>query len=166
MAVAIEEYMEKYMMTHGNPHDPTHSACCQPWAVVRRRCCELQVSGQHRWMDLGISSQIVTCLLFACNYLQYIVLHLCITQIPGEYRINCISLLILFICKCISEILLVSAGAARFVCLLASCNRSSLDVYIYIYVFVFVFHQCICVFVFVYLKYCWCLLVRPDLYVC
>ena len=28
------------------------------------------------------------------NILRYIVLHLCITQIPGEYRINCITLLI------------------------------------------------------------------------
>ena len=45
--------------------------------------------------DLGISYQIVICLLFACDYLRYIVLHLCITQRPGEYRINCISLLIL-----------------------------------------------------------------------
>ena len=32
-----------------------------------------------------------------CDYLRYIVLHLCITQTPGEYRINFISLLILSI---------------------------------------------------------------------
>ena len=47
--------------------------------------------------DPGISSQIVICLLFACDYLRYIVLQVCITQRAGEYRINCISLLILSI---------------------------------------------------------------------
>ena len=74
----------------------------KPHRGLEVRCvhasCKI-VSGQTL-VDLGISSQIVICLLFACDYLRYIVLHLCITQIPGEYRINCISLLILSIFFC------------------------------------------------------------------
>ena len=45
------------------------------------RACELQNRQWATPVDLGISSQIVICLLFACDYLRYIVLHLCRTQI-------------------------------------------------------------------------------------
>ena len=38
------------------------------------RACELQNRQWATPVDLGISSQIVICLLFACDYLRYIVL--------------------------------------------------------------------------------------------
>ena len=63
----------------------------------KMRVCELQKRQRAKPVDMGISSQIVICLLFACDYLRYTVLHQCITQRAGEYRINCISLLILSI---------------------------------------------------------------------
>ena len=42
MVVAMEEYMEEYMMACGNPHGPPCSACRRNWAGIRRRCFELQ----------------------------------------------------------------------------------------------------------------------------
>ena len=44
------------------------------------RVCELQKRQWATPADLGISSQIVICLLFACDYLRYIVLQVCRTQ--------------------------------------------------------------------------------------
>ena len=55
------------------------------------RSRELQYCQWATLADLEIFSQIGICLLFAS---EYHCLHLCITLIPGEYRINCISLLI------------------------------------------------------------------------
>ena len=57
-------------------------------------CPALMLRVASQWatpVDLEISSQIGICWLFAS---EYHCLHLCITLIPGEYRINCISLLI------------------------------------------------------------------------
>ena len=65
--------------------------------------CELQKCQWATPADPGISSQIVICLLFACDYLRYIVLQVCITQRAGEYKINCISLLIFPILLCTSQ---------------------------------------------------------------
>ena len=88
---------------HGRVHDDMWKTtrpsmqCMSAWADG---CPALMLRVASQWAtsaDLGISSQIVICLLFACDYLRYIVLHLCITQRAGEYRINCISLLILSI---------------------------------------------------------------------
>ena len=44
------------------------------------RVCELQKRQWATPANLGISSQIVICLLLACNYLRYTVPHLCRTQ--------------------------------------------------------------------------------------
>ena len=57
-------------------------------------CPALMLRVASQWAtpaDLEIFSQIGICLLFAS---EYHCLHLCITLIPGEYRINCITLLI------------------------------------------------------------------------
>ena len=71
--------------------------------VIHRDYCPCSIHWGHatrvarvasQWAtpaDLEIFSQIGICLLFAS---EYHCLHLCITLIPGEYRINCISLLI------------------------------------------------------------------------
>ena len=55
--------------------------------------CELQKCQWATPADPGISSQIVICLLFACDYLRYIVLQVCRTQrvengIYLQYHIN------------------------------------------------------------------------------
>ena len=51
----------------------------------------LQASGHHRWDRRYFTN----CYLFVCMRLSAIYRpSVCVTQIPGEYRINCISLLI------------------------------------------------------------------------
>ena len=55
------------------------------------RAYELQNRQWATPVDLGISSQIVICLLFACDYLRYIVLHLCRTQIMENIPNNIFS---------------------------------------------------------------------------
>ena len=54
---------------------------CSQWGIPVDRICFLKLS--------------FVC--FACEYRYYIVLQVCDTQLAGEYRINCISLLILSI---------------------------------------------------------------------
>ena len=51
------------------------------------------------------------------HYLRYIVLHLCNTQKPGEYRINCISLLILSISPKAEALRLQTANNEFEICL-------------------------------------------------
>ena len=78
-----------------NTHGPPCSACWRLWTGFQRRCCDVQSVGHTG----GSGDLLTNCLwlLFACEYLWYIVLHLCNTQIPGEYRINCISLFYVFL---------------------------------------------------------------------
>ena len=52
------------------------------------RACELQNRQWATPVDLGISSQIVICLLFACEYLWYIILHLCRTQTMENFKLS------------------------------------------------------------------------------
>jgi hypothetical protein len=77
-------------------------------------CPALMLRVASQWAtpaDLEIFSQIGICLLFAS---EYHCLHLCITLIPGEYRINCISLLIHSIYKCvINEIYALGKGSKK-----------------------------------------------------
>ena len=101
--------MEKYIgivhgYGHGRVHGRVHDGMCK-LTRPSMQCMSASLGGcpasmlrvASQWAtpaDPGISSQIVICLLFACDYLRYIVLQVCITQRAGEYKINCISLLI------------------------------------------------------------------------
>lgn len=66
-SMSMEEYVEEYMVAHGNTHSPPCSACRRSWAGVRRRCCELQVSG----LTGGSEDIFSNChlIVLACDYL-------------------------------------------------------------------------------------------------
>ena len=84
MATAMEEYMEEYMMACVNSHGPPCSACRRPWAGVRRRCCELQVSGLHRRIRGFLHKLSFVCYLHAiiCDILFFKYVE------PREWRIT------------------------------------------------------------------------------